>query len=72
MKNLITISLLVAVIFFITSKSIAQTSDLQFINQASFTKGEAFGNSYTKQNIYSFMEYGDIKEGFSWCKYEPC
>lgn len=51
------------VLFLLTSSiAFAQTNDLQLINQASNLTGEAFGSSYTKQNYYSFLEYGISKK----------
>ena len=46
----------------ISSTALAQVGDFQFINQASSLNGEAFGFNYTKQNYYSFVEYGISKK----------
>jgi hypothetical protein len=53
------ILLLLAVI---PSISFAQVGDFYFINQASNLNGEAFNSKYTKQNYYSFIEYGISKK----------
>jgi len=40
----------------------AQVGDFQFINTMTVSEGSAFGSENTKQNLYSFIEYGYSKK----------